>query len=235
MGPIGVIAKLAPFLPGHPLVATGGEKGIAPVSSAPWGSASILPITWSYIKMMGGKGLTHATKITLLNANYMAARLSKHYHILYTNVNQRCAHEFILDVRDLKESAGIEAIDIAKRLQDYGFHAPTMSWPVPGTLMIEPTESENLQELDRFCDALISIREEIREIEEGKQPREGNVLKNAPHTQKDLLVSEDQWKSRTYSREKAAYPLPYLKERKFWATVTRLDDGKFGGSSISML
>lgn len=226
VGPIGVTAELAPFLPGHPLIATGGEKAIAPVSAAPWGSASILPITWSYIKMMGGKGLTHATKITLLNANYMASRLSKHYPILYTNNNNRCAHEFILDVRGLKETSGIEAIDIAKRLQDYGFHAPTMSWPVPNTLMIEPTESENLQELDRFCDALISIRSEIREIEEGKQPRDGNVLKNAPHTQKDLLVSEDVWKSRTYSREKAAYPLPYLKERKFWATVTRVDDGK---------
>lgn len=223
VGPIGVTAHLAPYLPGHPLVATGGEKGISPVSSAPWGSASILPITWSYIKMMGARGLTHATKITLLNANYMASRLSKHYKVLYTNSNNRCAHEFILDVRGLKETAEIEAIDIAKRLQDYGFHAPTMSWPVPNTLMIEPTESENVQELDRFCDALIAIREEIRDIEEGRQPRVGNLLKNAPHTQKDLLVGEEGW-GRSYTREMAAYPLEYLRERKFWPSVTRVDD-----------
>ncbi|KAF8453602.1 glycine cleavage system P-protein-domain-containing protein [Terfezia claveryi] len=224
VGPIGVTAHLAPYLPGHPLVATGGEKAISPVSSAPWGSASILPITWSYIKMMGARGLTHATKITLLNANYMASRLSKHYKVLYTNSNNRCAHEFILDVRGLKETAGIEAIDIAKRLQDYGFHAPTMSWPVPNTLMIEPTESENVQELDRYCDALIAIREEIRDIEEGRQPRVGNLLKNAPHTQKDLLVGEEGWMGRSYTRERAAYPLEYLRERKFWPTVTRVDD-----------
>lgn len=226
VGPIGVTARLAPYLPGHPLVPTGGEKGISPVSSSPWGSASILPITWSYIKMMGARGLTHATKITLLNANYMAARLEKHYKVLYTNSNNRCAHEFIIDVRGLKETAGIEAIDIAKRLQDYGFHAPTMSWPVPNTLMIEPTESENVQELDRFCDALISIREEIREIEEGKQPKEGNMLKNAPHTQKDLLQEDDTWKERAYTRQRAAYPLPYLRERKFWPSVTRVNDGE---------
>ena len=227
VGPIGVTAQLAMYLPGHPLVTTGGKKGIAPVSSAPWGSASILPITWSYIKMMGSRGLTHATKITLLSANYMACRLSKHYPILHTNSNNRCAHEFIIDVRGFKETAGIEAIDIAKRLQDYGFHAPTMSWPVPNTLMIEPTESENLQELDRFCDALISIREEIREVEQGQQPKQGNLLKNAPHTMKDLMVNEEVWKQRTYTRERAAYPLMYLKERKFWPTVTRVDDGKF--------
>ena len=225
VGPIGVTAKLAMYLPGHPLVPTGGKKGIAPVSSAPWGSASILPITWSYVKMMGSRGLTHATKITLLSANYMAYRLSKHYPILHTNSKNRCAHEFIIDVRGFKESAGIEAIDIAKRLQDYGFHAPTMSWPVPNTLMIEPTESENLQELDRFCDALINIRNEIREIEEGRQPKQGNLLKNAPHSVKDLLVND--WKQRTYTRERAAYPLIYLKEKKFWPTVTRVDDGKF--------
>jgi len=222
VGPIGVKQHLADFLPGHPLVATGGVQAIAPVSAAPWGSASILPISWAYIKMMGARGLTHATKITLLNANYMAARLSAHYPILYTNTQGRCAHEFILDTRGFKETAGIEAIDIAKRLQDYGFHAPTMSWPVPNTLMIEPTESENLQELDRFCDALISIRKEIKEIEDGKAPREQNVLRMAPHTIKDLISGE--W-SREYSQEKAAYPLEYLKERKFWPTVTRVDDG----------
>lgn len=224
VGPIGVKSHLAPFLPGHPLVPTGGSKAIAPVSAAPWGSASILPISWAYVKMMGARGLTHATKITLLNANYMAARLSAEFPILYTNTNGRCAHEFILDVRGFKETSGVEAIDIAKRLQDYGFHAPTMSWPVPNTLMIEPTESENLQELDRFCDALISIRGEIREVEEGKFKRTGNVLKNSPHTIKDLVAGT--WE-REYSQEKAAYPLPYLRERKFWPTVTRVDDSKF--------
>jgi glycine dehydrogenase len=223
VGPVGVKKHLADFLPGHPLISTGGSKAIAPVSAAPWGSASILPISWAYIKMMGARGLTHATKITLLNANYMAARLEPHYPILYTNSKGRCAHEFILDTRGLKETAGVEAIDIAKRLQDYGFHAPTMSWPVPNTLMIEPTESENLQELDRFCDALISIRAEIKEIEDGTAPREGNVLKMSPHTAKDLITGK--W-DRSYSQEKAAYPIEYLKERKFWPSVTRVDDGK---------
>ncbi|KAL3417164.1 glycine dehydrogenase [Phlyctema vagabunda] len=221
VGPIGVKSHLAPFLPGHPLVQTGGEHGIAPVSGAPWGSASILPISWSYVKMMGGRGLTHATKITLLNANYIMSRLRDHYPIAYTNVNGRCAHEFILDIRGFKETAGIEAIDVAKRLQDYGFHAPTMSWPISNTLMIEPTESESKQELDRFIDALISIRKEIKAVEDGKIPREGNVLKMAPHTQGDLLVSE--W-DRPYTREQAAYPLTWLKEKKFWPSVTRLDD-----------
>ncbi|KAF2167962.1 hypothetical protein M409DRAFT_22106 [Zasmidium cellare ATCC 36951] len=222
VGPIGVAEHLTPFLPGHPLVANvGGEKAIAPVSGAPWGSASILPISWAYIKMMGARGLTHATKITLLNANYIQSRLKPYYPILYTNENGRCAHEFILDVRKFKETAGIEAIDIAKRLQDYGFHAPTMSWPVANTLMIEPTESESKNELDRFCDALISIREEIAEVEEGKQPKEGNVLKMSPHSMKDLILSE--WK-RPYDRQKAAYPLDWLKEKKFWPPVTRLDD-----------
>ncbi|KAF7187968.1 putative glycine dehydrogenase (decarboxylating), mitochondrial [Pseudocercospora fuligena] len=222
VGPIGVAEHLAPFLPGHPLVSdVGGEKGIAPVSGAPWGSASILPISWAYIKMMGARGLTHATKITLLNANYIQSRLKPYYPILYTNENERCAHEFILDVRGFKESAGVEAIDIAKRLQDYGFHAPTMSWPVANTLMIEPTESESKNELDRFCDALISIREEIAEIESGKQPKDKNVLKMSPHSQKDLIIGE--W-DRPYTREQAAYPLEWLKEKKFWPSVTRLDD-----------
>ena len=223
VGPIGVKSHLAPFLPGHPLVQTGGEKAIPPVSGAPWGSASILPISWAYIKMMGGRGLTHATKITLLNANYILSRLKPHYPILYTNTASRCAHEFILDVRQFKDTAGIEAIDVAKRLQDYGFHAPTMSWPVANTLMIEPTESESKEELDRFCDALIEIRREIETVENGEQPRDGNVLKMAPHSLKDLLVGE-KWE-RSYSREKAAYPLPWLKEKKFWPSVTRLDDG----------
>lgn len=223
VGPIGVKSHLAPFLPGHPLVKVGGEKGIPPVSGAPWGSASILPISWAYIKMMGGLGLTHATKITVLNANYILSRLKPFYPILYTNSKGRCAHEFILDVRKFKETAGVEAIDIAKRLQDYGFHAPTMSWPVANTLMIEPTESESKEELDRFCDALISIREEIEAVEKGEQPKQGNVLKMSPHTQGDLLRGE--W-DRSYSREDAAYPLPYLREKKFWPSVTRLDDGR---------
>lgn len=225
VGPIGVKAHLAPFLPGHPLVKTGGSKGIAPVSGAPWGSASILPISWAYIKMMGGRGLTHATKITLLNANYILSRLKPHYPILYTNAAGRCAHEFILDVRKFKESAGIEAIDVAKRLQDFGFHAPTMSWPVANTLMIEPTESENLEELNRFCDALISIRKEIEAVEKGEQPREKNVLTMAPHSLKDLLAGDENW-DRSYTRQQAAYPLPWLKEKKFWPSVTRLDDGE---------
>ena len=224
VGPIGVKSHLAPFLPGHPLIKTGGENSIAPISGAPWGSASILPISWAYIKMMGGRGLTHATKITLLNANYILSRLKPHYPILYTNAAGRCAHEFILDLRPFKESAGIEAIEVAKRLQDYGFHAPTMSWPVANTLMIEPTESENLAELDRFCDALIEIRKEIKAVETGEQPKQGNLLKMAPHSLQDLLVGE-KWE-RSYGREKAAYPLPWLKEKKFWPSVTRIDDGE---------
>jgi glycine dehydrogenase len=223
VGPIGVAEHLAPFLPGHPLVKNvGGSKAIAPISGAPWGSASILPISWAYIKMMGARGLTHATKITLLNANYILSRLKPHYPILYTNEKGRCAHEFILDTRKFQETAGIGAIDIAKRLQDYGFHAPTMSWPVANTLMIEPTESEGKHELDRFCDALIAIRKEIAEVESGKQPREGNILRNAPHSMKDVVLSD--WAGRPYTREQAAYPLEYLKERKFWPSVTRLDD-----------
>ncbi|KAI9933493.1 hypothetical protein ASPWEDRAFT_116118 [Aspergillus wentii DTO 134E9] len=225
VGPIGVAEHLRPYLPSHPtseyLQSKRGETSSPPISAAPWGSASILPITFNYINMMGSKGLTHATKITLLNANYILSRLKPHYPILYTNDNGRCAHEFILDVRKFKETCGVEAIDIAKRLQDYGFHAPTMSWPVSNTLMIEPTESENKAELDRFCDALISIRQEIAAVESGEQPREGNVLKMSPHTQRDLLSSE--W-NRPYAREAAAYPLPYLLEKKFWPSVTRVDD-----------
>ena len=227
VGPIGVVERLRPFLPSHPTSEylqskRSAETASPPISAAPWGSASILPITFSYINMMGAKGLTQATKMTMLNANYILSRLKDHYPIVYTNENGRCAHEFILDARQFKASAGIEAIDIAKRLQDYGFHAPTMSWPVTNTLMIEPTESESKAELDRFCDALISIREEIAAIEKGEQPREGNVLKMSPHTQRDLISSE--W-DRPYSRESAAYPVASLLERKIWPTVTRLDDG----------
>ena len=224
VGPVGVKSHLAPFLPSHPLISTNdSDKAVAPVSGAPWGSAGILPISWSYIKMMGAAGLKYATQITVLNANYLLSKLKPHYKILYTNSAGRCAHEFILDVRPFQTSAGIEAVDIAKRLQDYGFHAPTMSWPVAGTLMVEPTESESKEELDRFVEALVGIREEIREIEEGKVGKEGNVLKMSPHSQADLICGE--W-DRSYSREQAAYPLPWLREKKFWPSVTRLDDGE---------
>lgn len=233
VGPIGVKSHLAPFLPGHPLVKTGGSKSIHAVSGAPWGNASILPISWAYIKMMGSRDLTHSTKITLLNANYLLSRLKPHYPILYTNAAQRCAHEFIIDIRKFKDSTGIEAIDVAKRLQDYGFHAPTMSWPVANTLMIEPTESEDIEELDRFCDALVEIRKEIAAIEKGEQPKEGNVLKMAPHSLKDFLA-DDKWE-RSYSRQQAAYPLPWLKEKKFWPSVTRLDDGKLATTIIQRM
>ncbi|KAI0403880.1 glycine dehydrogenase [Xylaria palmicola] len=227
VGPICVKSHLAPFLPGSPApsnlesdVVERPARGVA-VSSAEFGSASINLISWAYNTLMGPEGLTHATKITLLNANYILSRLKPHFQILYVNENGRCAHEFILDTRPFSKSAGVEAIDIAKRLQDYGFHAPTMSWPVPNTLMIEPTESESKEELDRFIDALISIRGEIREIEEGKVPRDGNVLKNAPHPMQDFI--EGNWE-RSYSREKAAYPLSWLKEKKFWPSVARIDD-----------
>ncbi|KAK4228887.1 glycine cleavage system P-protein-domain-containing protein [Podospora fimiseda] len=216
VGPICVKEHLNPFLP-----------EIFPVSSAEFGSASILPISWAYNLLMGGDGLKKATEVTLLNANYIMSKLKPHYSILYTNRHGRCAHEFILDARPFHDSAGIEAIDIAKRLQDYGFHAPTMSWPVANTLMIEPTESESKEELDRFIDALISIRQEIREIEEGKAPRQGNVLKMAPHPMVDIINGDGEagakW-DRPYSREKAVYPLPWLKEKKFWPTVARVDD-----------
>jgi glycine dehydrogenase len=221
MGPIGVVKKLTPFLPTHSVVSINGGKGIGAVSAAPWGSASILPISWAYIAMMGSEGLTHATKLAILNANYMAKRLEKYYPIVYKGQNGRVAHEFILDLRQVKESAGIEVEDVAKRLMDYGFHAPTTSFPVIGTLMIEPTESETKEELDRFCDALISIRKEIEEIENGIADRENNVLKNAPHTA-DIVVS-DNWNF-PYSREKAAYPAPWTRQRKFWTAVGRINN-----------
>ncbi|WP_128545527.1 aminomethyl-transferring glycine dehydrogenase [Larkinella soli] len=220
MGPIGVVEHLAPFLPGHAVVETGGQKAIHAVSAAPYGSASILTISYAYIAMMGSEGLTNATKTAILNANYLKARLEDHYPILYTGTNGRCAHEMIVDCRPFK-AAGVEVEDIAKRLMDYGFHAPTISFPVPGTMMIEPTESESKDELDRFCDALIQIREEIREVEEGKADKAANVLKNAPHT--TGVVLSDQW-DRPYSREKAAFPLPYIRARKFWPSVSRIDN-----------
>jgi glycine dehydrogenase len=221
MGPIGVAAHLAPFLPTHPLIATGGRQGIGPVSAAPWGSASILVISWAYIAMMGGEGLTLATKMAILNANYMAQRLQKYFPVLYKGVNGRVAHEFILDMRGLKASAGIEVEDIAKRLMDYGFHAPTVSFPVAGTLMIEPTESESKAELDRFCEALIAIKGEIDDIESGKAARGNNVLTNAPHTAEAVI--SDQWKM-PYSREKAAFPAPWLRRHKFWPAVGRINN-----------
>ncbi len=220
MGPICVNDKLKPFLPGHAVVKTGGEKAINAVSAAPWGSASILTISYAYIAMMGGDGLTNATKMAILNANYIKERLSEHYKILYTGTHGRCAHEMIVDCRDFKKS-GIEVEDIAKRLMDYGFHAPTVSFPVAGTLMIEPTESEPKQELDRFCDALIEIRNEIREVEEGKADQSNNVLKHAPHTA--AVITADVW-DRPYGRQKAAYPLPFVKDAKFWPSVSRIDN-----------
>lgn len=221
MGPIGVAAHLAPFLPGHPVVkGVGGGDAMGPVSAAPWGSASILPISYAYIAMMGGEGLTEATRVAILNANYMAQRLDPHFPVLYKGANGRVAHECIIDVRPLK-AFGVEAEDIAKRLMDYGFHAPTMSWPVAGTLMIEPTESESKDELDRFCDAMIAIREEARAIERGEIPAEDSPLSHAPHTQQ--VVSADVWE-RAYSREQAAFPAPWVAENKFWPAVARIDN-----------
>lgn len=221
MGPIGVAEHLAPFLSGHAVVKTGGEQGISAVSAAPYGSASILTISYAYIAMMGEAGLTDATKMAILNANYIKDRLDDHYPILYTGKTGRSAHEFIIDLRPFKQSAGIEAVDLAKRLMDFGFHAPTMSFPVAGTLMIEPTESESKEELDRFCDAMIEIRNEIREIEEGKADKESNVLKHAPHTMR--VVMDTEW-DRAYDREKGVFPLEHLRENKFWPTVSRVDD-----------
>jgi glycine dehydrogenase len=221
MGPIAVASQLAPFLPGHPVTKLGGSQSIGPVSESPHGSASILTISWVYIALMGSAGLTRATQVAILNANYMAKKLAGHYDQLYTGANGRCAHEFILDCRNFQNTAGVTVEDIAKRLMDYGFHAPTMSWPVPGTLMIEPTESESKAELDRFCEALIHIRKEIADIESGKSDRIDNPLKGAPHTADALLA--DNW-SRKYSRHQAAYPAPWLKDYKFWPAVGRIDN-----------
>lgn len=220
MGPICVNDKLKPFLPGHAVVKTGGEKAISAVSAAPYGSASILAISYAYIAMMGGEGLTNATKLAILNANYIKEKLSEYFKILYTGTNGRCAHEMIVDCREFKK-AGVEVEDIAKRLMDYGFHAPTVSFPVAGTLMIEPTESEPKEELDRFIEALVEIRNEIREIEEGKADKENNVLKNAPHTA--AVITANEW-TKPYSRQKAAYPLHFVKENKFWPSVSRVDN-----------
>ena len=220
MGPIGVAPQLVPFLPGHPLIQTGGTQAIGPVSAAPWGSASILPISYVYIKLMGGTGLAEATKLAILNANYIAKRLEAHYPVLYRGQHGLVAHECILDTRGFKQSAGVEVEDIAKRLMDYGFHAPTISFPVAGTVMVEPTESESLAELDRFVEAMIGIREEIAQVERGEQPREGNVLKHAPHTA--AHVTADVWE-RPYTRSQAAWPTAHTRERKFWPSVGRVE------------
>jgi glycine dehydrogenase len=222
MGPIGVAAHLAPFLPGHPVVTPNASpKAIGPVSAAPWGSASILTISWVYIALMGSDGLKKATQVAMLNANYMAKRLSKHYGLLYTGQHGLVAHEFILDCRPFQALAGIKPDDIAKRLMDFGFHAPTMSWPVPGTLMIEPTESEPKAELDRFIEAMITIRQEIGAIERGEWPREDNPLKNAPHTA--AVCTADEW-TRPYPRSVAAFPAAWLRDHKFWPAVGRVDN-----------
>ena len=221
MGPIGVVEHLAPYLPGHPLRACGGDQAIGPVSAAPYGSPSILPISYTYIAMMGPDGLRRATEMAILNANYMAARLRGHYDVLFTGNEGMVAHEFVLDLRPFKASAGVEVEDVAKRLMDYGFHAPTMSWPVPGTLMVEPTESESKEELDRFCDAMIAIRDEIRQVEDGLLTRDNNPLKHAPHTMAAVL--DDAW-DRPYSREVAAFPAPWVRAHKFWPAVARIDN-----------
>ncbi len=221
MGPIGVVEKLVPYLPSHPIVNTGSEKGIHAVSSAPYGSALILLISYGYVKMLGSDGLKAATEIAILNANYMKEILKDHYKILYTGSKGRCAHEMILDCNDFKMASGVEVADIAKRLMDYGFHAPTVAFPVVNTLMVEPTESESKEELDRFCEAMISIRKEIQEVIDGKADKTNNVIKNAPHTVK-LIISDSY--NKPYGREKAAFPLAWVKANKFWPSVGRVDN-----------
>ena len=223
MGPIAVASQLAPYLPGHPLVRVGGERAIPAVAAAPWGSPSILLISYGYIRMLGAEGLTDATRYAILNANYIKARLRGHYEVLYANHNGRVAHEMIFDLRPFKRGSGpsVDELDVAKRLMDYGFHAPTVSFPVAGTMMIEPTESESKDELDRFCDALVAIREEIQAVMDGRADARDNVLKNAPHTAED--VASDTW-THPYSREQAAYPLPFVRANKVWPSVARVDN-----------
>ncbi|MCL6097177.1 MAG: aminotransferase class V-fold PLP-dependent enzyme, partial [Bacteroidetes bacterium] len=221
VGPIAVAKHLTPFLPGHSIVKTGGEQAIHAVASAPWGSASVLIISYAYIKMMGAKGLTLATKVAILNANYIKARLEKFYPVVYTGKNNFVAHELIFDCRQFKATAGVEVEDISKRLMDYGFHAPTVSFPVHGTIMVEPTESESKYELDRLCDALISIKKEIEEIEKGNLSKEDNPLKNSPHTVEHVV--NDSW-THAYSRETAAFPIQQIRENKFWPTVGRINN-----------
>jgi glycine dehydrogenase len=231
MGPICVKKHLAEYLPSHSSIVrretSEGNSHVSrlmshgAISAAPYGSASILLISYGYIRMLGHVGVKQATEYAILNANYMRARLQGQFEILYTNHNGQCAHEFIVDLRPFKKSAEIEAEDVAKRLMDYGFHAPTMSFPVPGTIMIEPTESEDKAELDRFCDALLSIRQEIRDIEEGKMDKKNNALKNAPHTQ--LAVVNSEW-NKPYTREQAAFPMYYVTQNKFWPSVARVNN-----------
>jgi len=222
VGPIAVAAHLVEYLPGHSVIAPGEERANkGAVSAAPWGSASILVISWMYIAMLGGDGLKRATQTAILSANYMATKMEPYFKVLYRGHSDLVAHEFILDPRPWKQTAGVEVEDIAKRLMDYGFHAPTISFPVPGTMMIEPTESESKEELDRFCDALIAIHGEMSRIAAGEWPRDNNPLKNAPHTA--LVVSGDEW-NRPYGREVAAYPAPWLREHKFWPHVGRIDN-----------
>ncbi|HCP44615.1 MAG TPA: glycine dehydrogenase (aminomethyl-transferring) [Deltaproteobacteria bacterium] len=229
MGPIAVAKHLAPFLPGHPCrTDLGGSQSIGPVSAAPYGSPSILPISWVYIALMGGEGLTRATKVAILNANYMAHRLREHYPILFTGTSGRVAHEFVIDLRPFKADTDVTVEDVAKRLMDFGFHAPTMSWPVAGTLMIEPTESESRAELDRFCEAMIAIRQEIQAIADERMDRQNNPLKQAPHTAGVITASE--W-NRPYSREQAAFPTAWLREHKFWPPVGRVDNA-FGDRNL---
>jgi glycine dehydrogenase len=231
VGPIAVASHLAGYLPGHPIISTGGREGIGPVSSAPWGSANILPISWAYIHLMGSDALKSATCYAILNANYIARKLDPHFPVLYKGAHGLVAHECILDLRGLKKSSGIEVEDVAKRLMDYGFHAPTISFPVPGTLMIEPTESESLEELDRFCEAMMAIRREIAAIEEKRIDAMDNPLKNAPHTIEALLTRD--W-SHPYSREEAAFPAPWTREHKFWPSVGRID-GAYGDRNLICL
>jgi len=222
MGPIGVKAHLAPFLPTHPVIQPDGAGTTGDViSSAPWGSAGILPISWMYITMMGGQGLKKATEVAILNANYLVSRLKEFFPVLYTGKNGRVAHECIIDLRPLKEQTGVTEEDIAKRLIDFGFHAPTMSFPVPGTLMIEPTESESLNELDRFIEAMITIRKEIGKVDAGEYARDDNPLSNAPHTLADICANE--W-NHSYSREEAAFPVASLRASKYWPAVNRVDN-----------
>jgi glycine dehydrogenase len=221
MGPICVSKQLAPYLPGHPIVKVGGKKAIHAVSSAPWGSANILLISYAYIKMLGPEGLTDVTKKAILNANYLKSKLEKQYPVLYQGIHGRVGHEFILNMKEFKEHSGIEVEDIAKRLMDYSFHAPTVSFPVHDTLMIEPTESEPKAELDRFVDAMISIREELQDIADGKLDALDNPLKNAPHTAASVV--DDQWNHK-YSRARAVFPLLSLKKNKFWPSVGRINN-----------
>jgi glycine dehydrogenase len=228
MGPIGVARHLAAFLPGHAVIKLPGKHEVGAVSAAPWGSASILPISLAYIRLLGGPGLELASKVAILNANYIARRLEDHFPVLYKAENGTVAHECIVDTRVVKGASGVDVEDIAKRLMDYGFHAPTVSFPVAGTLMVEPTESESKGELDRFCDSMIAIRAEIREIEAGTSDKKDNLLKNAPHTL--ARVTANEWKH-GYSRDRAAFPAPWTREYKFWPAVARVESA-FGDRNL---